>query len=319
MKNEYVRPLVVFLTVLAITFFTFITINNSFSTYESGQIFEPTDKIYSLVGYRKNSTTEKYYFDIVVEDMNQQLVLLYGFIPDGITVNGNVIVQPAGFNSSQFSSVLVDREWFNIQTNSVTLEFNGKNNPYNQPVYLSSVEGASKWLSAYYMIFAFNIGIVFIMSLYGLSLYLNKPGEDYLFWFSLYTGALTIWSLSSFLMNTKWHFISYLASHAYGWSILLDIIICFKIFKTKLPGKFDKLLSRGGVITILLVWSLLERFMTSNFRDYYYLYFISVGAIIYACAKHRKGAWMLLVGQTISLGMRLVVAFSPLNTMQVSY
>jgi two-component system phosphate regulon sensor histidine kinase PhoR len=181
MKNEYVRPLVVFLTVLAITFFTFITINNSFSTYESGQIFEPTDKIYSLVGYRKNSTTEKYYFDIVVEDMNQQLVLLYGFIPDGITVNGNVIVQPAGFNSSQFSSVLVDREWFNIQTNSVTLEFNGKNNPYNQPVYLSSVEGASKWLSAYYMIFAFNIGIVFIMSLYGLSLYLNKPGEDYLF------------------------------------------------------------------------------------------------------------------------------------------
>jgi signal transduction histidine kinase len=169
------------------------------------------------------------------------------------------------------------------------------------------------------MIFAFNIGIVFIMSLYGLSLYFNKPSEDYLFWFSLYTGALTIWSLSSFLMNTKWHFISYLASHAYGWSILLDIIICFKIFKTKLPGKFDKLLSRGGVITILLVWSLLERFMTSNFRDYYYLYFISVGAIIYACAKHRKGAWMLLVGQTISLGMRLVVAFSPLNTMQVSY
>ena len=319
MKNEYVRPLVVFLTVLAITFFTFITINNSFSTYESGQIFEPTDKIYSLVGYRKNSTTEKYYFDIVVEDMNQQLVLLYGFIPDGITVNGNVIVQPAGFNSSQFSSVLVDREWFNIQTNSVTLEFNGKNNPYNQPVYLSSVEGASKWLSAYYMIFAFNIGIVFIMSLYGLSLYLNKPGEDYLFWFSLYTGALTIWSLSSFLMNTKWHFISYLASHAYGWSILLDIIICFKIFKTKLPGKFGKLLSRGGIITILLVWSLLERFMTSNFRDYYYLYFISVGALIYACAKHKKGAWMLLVGQTISLGMRLVVAFSPLNTMPVSY
>jgi signal transduction histidine kinase len=319
MKNEYIKPVVVFLMVLAITFFIFITINNSFSTYESGQVFEPTDKVYSLVGYRKNLTTEKYYFDIVVEDMNQQLVLIYGFIPDGITVNGTVIVQPEEFNSSQFSSVLVDREWFNIQTNSVTLEFNSKNNPYNQPVYLSTVEGASKWLSAYYMIFAFNIGIVFIMSLYGLSLYFNKPSEDYLFWFSLYTGALTIWSLSSFLINTKWHFISYLASHAYGWSILLDVIICFKIFKTKLPGKFDKLLSRSGVITILLVWSLLERFMTSNFRDYYYLYFISVGAIIYACAKHRKGAWMLLVGQTISLGMRLVVAFSPLNTMQVSY
>ena len=108
-------------------------------------------------------------------------------------------------------------------------------------------------------------------------------------------------------------------SHAYGWSIILEIIICFKIFKTKLPGKFDKLLSCGAIIAILLTWSLLERFMTSNFRDYYYLYFISVGALIYACAKHRKGAWMLLVGQTVSLGMRLVVAFSPLNTMQVSY
>ncbi|MFA6782500.1 MAG: HAMP domain-containing sensor histidine kinase [Sedimentibacter sp.] len=120
-------------------------------------------------------------------------------------------------------------------------------------------------------------------------------------------------------MNTKWYFISYLVSHAYGWSIILEIIICFKIFKTKLPGKFDKLLSCGAIIAILLTWSLLERFMTSTFRDYYYLFFISVGALIYACAKHRKGAWMLLVGQTVSLGMRLVVAFSPLNTMQVSY
>jgi len=252
----------------------------------------------------------------VVEDTNVQLALIYGFITGDIKVNGDILVDSSNYNSTRFHSAAIDSRLFDVQTNSMTLEFNSKSNPYNQNVYLTTVNGAQSGISAYYMIFAFNIGMTL---LYGLSLYFNKPSEDYLFWFSLYTGALTIWSLSSFLMNTKWHFISYLASHAYGWSILLDIIICFKIFKTKLPGKFDKLLSRGGVITILLVWSLLERFMTSNFRDYYYLYFISVGAIIYACAKHRKGAWMLLVGQTISLGMRLVVAFSPLNTMQVSY
>lgn len=321
MIKDYSRPLLVFVIVLTVTFISFITINNSLSVYESGKVFTLSDEneIYSLVGYRKDSNTGEYYFDIVVEDTDTQLSLVYGFIPNDIKINGNIIIHSANYNSSKFHSVTIDSRLFDMQTNSITLEFNSKNNPYNQPVYLTTVNGAKSGISAYDTIFAFNIGMTFLMLLYGVSLYYNKPSEKYLLWFSLYTGALTLWSIGSLLFNTNPFLIKHLVSHAYGWSALLDIIICIKIFKTKLPGRLDKLLSGGGVAGILFIWALIETFMPNTFRDYSYLFFFSIGALIYACAKQKKGAWMLLLGQTISLGMRLVVTLSPLNTMQVGY
>ena len=77
MVKKYTKPILVFIIVLTFTFFTFITINNSLSVYESGQVLTISDEnqIYSLVGYRKDSNTGKYYFDIVVEDTNKQLSL----------------------------------------------------------------------------------------------------------------------------------------------------------------------------------------------------------------------------------------------------
>ena len=79
MIREYGKPLIIFIIVLTITFFTFITINNSLSVYESGQVLTRSDEnqIYSLVGYRKDSNTGKYYFDIVVDDTNIQLSIIY--------------------------------------------------------------------------------------------------------------------------------------------------------------------------------------------------------------------------------------------------
>ena len=321
MVKKYTKPILVFIIVLIFTFFTFITINNSLSVYESGQVITISDEnqIYSLVGYRKDSNTGKYYFDIVVEDTNKQLSLIYGFIPNDINVNGNILIHSASYNSSKFHSVTIDSRLFDMQTNSVTLEFNSKNNPYNQPVYLTTANGAQRGISVYDTIFAFNIGMTFLMLLYGVSLYYNKPSEKYLLWFSLYTGALTLWSIGSLLLNTNSFLIKHLVSHAYGWSALLDIIICIKIFKTKLPGRLDKVLRGASVAGILFTWALIETFMPNTFRDYSYLFLLSIGALIYACAKHKKGAWMLLLGQTISLGMRLVVTFSPVNTMQVGY
>ena len=321
MLKKYTKPILVFIIVLTFTFFTFITINNSLSVYESGQVITISDEnqIYSLVGYRKDSNTGKYYFDIVVEDTNKQLSLIYGFIPNDINVNGNILIHSASYNSSKFHSVTIDSRLFDMQTNSVTLEFNSKNNPYNQPVYLTTANGAQRGISVYDTIFAFNIGMTFLMLLYGVSLYYNKPSEKYLLWFSLYTGALTLWSIGSLLLNTNSFLIKHLVSHAYGWSALLDIIICIKIFKTKLPGRLDKVLRGASVAGILFTWALIETFMPNTFRDYSYLFLLSIGALIYACAKHKKGAWMLLLGQTISLGMRLVVTFSPVNTMQVGY
>lgn len=321
MKENYIKPITVFLIIIIITFSLGFKINNNFATLKSGQVFSPTDEnaVYSMSSYRWDANTKKYYFDIVVEDVNQPLSLIYGFIPEDIYANGRVIAHSANFNSSSFSSVTIDSNCYNKETNTLILEFHSKNNPYNQPVYITTVNGAANALSAYYMTFAFNVGITFLMSLYGLSLYFNKRSEKYLLWFSIYTGALSFWSLGSLLLNYDWNLIKPLVSHAYGWCALLDIIICCKMFNTKLPGHFNQLLNRNGVIILLLAWALIETLMPKTFRDYYFLFFLSIAALIYACAKQHKGSWMLLAGQTISLGMRLIVVFSPVMMTQISY
>lgn len=321
MKKNYMKPIVVFIFIITVTFSLCVIINDSFGTLKSGQVFSPADEntVYSLSDYKFDSATGDYYFDVVVEDINKPLSLIYGFIPDDISVNGTVIAQSVDFNYSKFSSVIIDSSWFDEKNKSLKLDFHGKTNPYNQPVYITTVQGAANALPAYYMTLAFNLGITFLMSLYGLSLYFNKPSENYLIWFSVYTGALTLWSLGSLLLDSGFDIIGPLVSHAYGWCALLDVVICFKMFDTKLRGNLDWLLSRKGVIALLLVWAAVEMLLPKTFRDYYFLFFFSVAALIYACAKHRKGAYMLLTGQTISLGMRLVVTVSPAMMNQVSY
>jgi signal transduction histidine kinase len=322
MKKNYIKPIAVFLFMIIITFLLCVKINDSFDTLISGQVFSPTDEntVYSLSSYRWDSITSKYYFDIVVEDINQPLMLIYGFIPADIYANGKVIAHSENFNLSNFSSVTIDSSWYDKETNTLNLEFYSKDNPYNQSLYITTVNGAANALSTYYMTFAFNLGITFLMSLYGWSLYFNKRSEKYLLWFSIYTGALTLWSLGSLLLGSGWNFIKPLVSHAYGWCALLDVIICFKMFNTKLPGHFNRLLNRNGVIILLLAWALIEKtILPQTFRDYYFLFFFSIAALIYACAKRRKGAWMLLAGQTISLGMRLVISISPIMMNQISY
>jgi signal transduction histidine kinase len=321
MKKNYMKPIVVFIFIITVTFSLCVIINDSFGTLKSGQVFSPADEntVYSLSDYKFDSATGDYYFDVVVEDINKPLSLIYGFIPDDISVNGTVIAQSVDFNYSKFSSVTIDSSWLDEKNKSLKLDFHGKTNPYNQPVYITTVQGAANALPAYYMTLAFNLGITFLMSLYGLSLYFNKPSENYLIWFSVYTGALTLWSLGSLLLDSGFDIIGPLVSHAYGWCALLDVVICFKMFDTKLRGNLDWLLSRKGVIALLLVWAAVEMLLPKTFRDYYFLFFFSVAALIYACAKHRKGAYMLLTGQTISLGMRLVVTVSPAMMNQVSY
>lgn len=319
MKKDYFKPILVFLVLVVITFSLCIKVNESFNTLKSGQVFSPESdsKIYSLKGYRWNPKTNSYYFDIVVEDVHQPLSLVYGLMADDLYINGNAIAQSVNF--SKFSSVMIDSSMYNKATNTIRLEFHSNINPYSQPVYITTVNGAARALSSYYVAFAFGLGITFLMSLYGFSLYYNKQSEKYLIWFSIYTGALTFWSLSSLLLDVGWHFIQPLVSHAYGWCAILDAVICCKMFDTNLPGRLNFLLSRKGVIALLGMWAIYEVLLPNVFKDYYFIFFFSIAALVYACAKHRKGAWMLLVGQTISLGMRLVVAISPVMMGQISY
>ncbi len=318
MYKDYIKPVALFLVTVITMYLICFQINVRSNTLQNGQAFPYEDKykLYSLSSYKWDSDTNRYCFDIMTEDEHFSLALVYGAVNNIIYINDKEAAQPVGF--SKFSQIALD-SGISDESGIVTISFFSKKNPNSLPIYITSDTGADKAISMYNMIFAFCLGITFLMSVYGLSLYVNKRSEKYLIWFSVYTGALTLWSLSSIFLDLNLEFFQPFFSHAYGWCALLDIVICFKMFDIKLPHPFGFLLGVKGITVSLIIWAILETLFREHYIDYYYIFFFSIAVLIYACAKKRKGAFLLLIGHTISMGMRLVIAFSAFKMTPVSY
>lgn len=318
MNKDYIKPVAVFFITVITTYFICFQINVRSDTLKNGQAFphENKYKLYSLSSYEWNSDTNRYYFNIIKEAGSPALALVYGAIDGVIYINDKAEAQPVTF--SKFSQIALN-SGLSDGVSIITISFYSKKNPNSLPIYITSADGAARAISMYNMIFAFCLGITFLMSVYGLSLYINKKSEKYLIWFSVYTGALTLWSLSSIFLDLNLKFFQPFFSHAYGWCALLDIVICFKMFDIHIPHPFRFLLEVKGITMFLIIWAIFETLYKEYFRDYYYIFFFSIAVLIYACAKKRKGAIILLTGHTVSMGMRLVVAFSPFKMTSVSY
>lgn len=315
MKRDYFKAICAFLLIFSLTFLICERINSTFGVLKYGEAYPASgeNSIYSLTDYHWDSRTNMLFFDLVRGNENQQLELIYGngHLPSGVLINGNVIKEP-----SAFGRILLDSDWFD--NNTLRVFFDTNTSPYHAPVYVTTTAGAAKTLSIFDMVFAFNLGITFLMSIYGLSLYCRKKTEKYLLWFSIYTGALTLWSALPLFIGPDLHLLRY---YAYGWSIILNIVICFKMFNTRLPGRFNILLSNKGVVSVLVLWSILETIFPILHSDVYIygMLLLSIGALIYACAKRKKGAWLLLPGHAVSFGLRMVIAFSSLSWTNVSF
>lgn len=315
MKRTYLKPIFIFLIVSLVTFFICLKINNNFSVLSSGEAYVNSDenknKIASLTNYHWDMDTNYYYFDIVREDENQKLELVYGNLPCDVLINEKTIKE-----TSSFSRISVDSKWF--KDNTVKLVFHTNKSPYHVPIYLTTTDVADSILLTFNMIYAFSLGITLTMSIYGFFLYYNKPTEKYLLWFALYTGVLTLWSAFPLFSGSNMQWIRY---YAYAWCVFLDIIICFKIFNIKLSKPFDWLLSKKGIVAILILWTLLETVLPIIHNDvsYYIMFLISIGALVYACANKIKGAWMLLFGHAISQGFRMIMALSYFSWINVSF
>lgn len=321
MRSAYWKAILVFLFICGLTFFICIKINNSFGALKNGEVY--TDKrgnsIYSLSKYHRDPQSKMYTFDLVREHENQQLELVYANLPSDVLVNGNVLN-----TSFTFSRLQINSEWFKDDT--LRVFFNTDKKPCHASIYVTTTEGATAAISIYDMTYAFSLGITSLMFIYGISLYHRKQTEKYLLWFSIYAGALTLWSALPLFTGLSMKMIRY---YAYGWCVILDIVICFKMFDTKLPQPFNVLLSKRGVITILVLWSILETIFPILHSEicFYILFLLSIGALVYACANRRKGAWLLLSGHAVSQGLRMVTALSyifgttvsfPLRAMQYS-
>ncbi|AKL95776.1 alkaline phosphatase synthesis sensor protein PhoR [Clostridium aceticum] len=313
MKRNYFIAILVFVIVSSLTFFIGIRINNSFGILKSGDTFsdQGENNIYSLTNYHWDSKTNTYYFDLVRKNENQQLVLIYGKLPSEVLVNDTVLEE-----SSFFSRLLLSSDWF--IDNKISVVFNTSINPNNTPIYITTTSSAETALSTFNMIFAFSLGITFLMSIYGLSLYRRKKTEKYLLWFAIYTAALTLWSVLPLFVGTG---INFLRHYVFAWCVILDIVICFKMFDIKLPGGFNILLSIRGVISVLVLWSIMETIFPKLHSEIYVysLFLFSIGVLIYACANRQKGAWLLISGHALSLGLRMVIPLSSLSSSSVSY
>ncbi|MDF2531944.1 MAG: integral rane sensor signal transduction histidine kinase [Clostridia bacterium] len=323
MKKDYLKPIGIFLFIVIITFLLCIGVNNSFFTLQSGQAFSfpEENRMYSLSNYQWDSNTKTYYFDIVLKDINQPLSLVYAVLSDDIKINGMIIAQPIKY--PKISSVVLDSSMYDEEKDTLRLEFGSSISAYQDPIYITTVNGATNALFAYHRSFSFGLGITFFMALYGLSLFHSKPSEKYLIWFSVYTGTLTLWSLSSLLLDWgwNWNFVKFLSSYTYGWSVFFDIILCCKMFNIQLPARLNWLLNRKGIIMVLVILTIIDTVLPRIYSSiyFYFLFFFSIAALIYACAERRKGSYLLLAGHAVSQGVRLVMVIFPLAGIQISY
>ncbi len=313
MKKDYLKAILLFLLITSLAFLIGLKINNSFGVLNNGDTFPDKGEtnIYSLTDYQWDSKTNTYYFDLVRKNESQQLELIYGKLPSDVLINGTILKE-----SSFFSRLSLSSDWF--INNKIRVVFNTGINPNNTPIYVTTTSIAESAHSTFYMAFAFCLGITFLMFVYALSLYRRKKTEKYLLWFAIYTGALTLWSVLPLFVGTDKYSLRY---YAFAWCIILDIVICFKMFDIKLPGRFDILLSKRGVISVLALWSFLESIFPELHNEIYVysLFIFSIGVLIYACASKRKGAWLLISGHALSLGLRLVIPLSSFTSSSVSY
>jgi hypothetical protein len=158
MKRDYLKAVFVFLLITGLTFFICIKINNSFGVLKSGDTYTDYGKnrIYSLANYQWDPKTNTYYFDLVRENENQQLELVYANLPSEVLINGNTFKE-----STSFSRILLSSDWF--VDDKITVVFNTHINPHHTPVYVTTTGGAATALSIFDMVFAFNLGIIFLM------------------------------------------------------------------------------------------------------------------------------------------------------------
>ncbi|WP_026476320.1 sensor histidine kinase [Alkaliphilus transvaalensis] len=313
MRRNYFKAILVFLIIFSFAFFIGFKINKSFGILKNGDTYsdDEANMIYSLTDYQWDSSTNTYYFDLIRKNKYQQLELIYGKLPSEVYINGTALKE-----SSFFTRLLLSSHLF--IDNKIRIVFDTNIDPHKTPIYVTTTPSAEMALTTFNIVFAFSLGITFLMFIYGLSLYHRKKTEKYLLWFAIYTGALTLWSVLPLFVGTGINFLRY---YAFAWCVILDIVICFKMFDIKLPGRLNLLLSVRGVISILVLWSILESIFPKLHSEIYVysLFLFSIGVLIYACVDKRKGGWLLISGHALSLGLRMAIPLSSLSSSSVSY
>ncbi len=236
-----------------------------------------------------------------------QAALLYGALDGPLYGSGELLTGPVPY--SQFSSLRLE--------GPVQLQRTASGR--SAVLYLADADIARQAIITYNTLFGLGLGVTALMGLYALSLYWHKRSEAYLAWFAAYAAMLTIWSLGS--LSDGQAAAAFLTRNAYGWSALLNLFSCFRMFGLPLPGQRRGVPGWALALAVLALWCPLCAAIPAAVWDLTRagLFLCSLFVLVWACAARRPGAWLALTGQALSQGLRMVIALNGLTGQTVGF
>lgn len=236
-----------------------------------------------------------------------QAALLYGALDGPLYGSGELLTGPVPY--SQFSSLQLE--------GPVQLQRTASGR--SAVLYLADADIARQAIITYNTLFGLGLGVTALMGLYALSLYWHKRSEAYLAWFAAYAAMLTIWSLGS--LSDGQAAAAFLTRNAYGWSALLNLFLCFRMFGLPLPGQRRGVPGWALALAVLALWCPLCAAIPAAVWDLTHagLFLCSLFVLVWACAARRPGAWLALTGQALSQGLRMVIALNGLTGQTVGF
>ena len=236
-----------------------------------------------------------------------QAALLYGALDGPLYGSDELLTGPVPY--SQFSSLRLE--------GPVQLQRTASGR--SAVLYLADANIARQAIITYNTLFGLGLGVTALMGLYALSLYWHKRSEAYLAWFAAYAAMLTIWSLGS--LSDGQAAAAFLTRNAYGWSALLNLFLCFRMFGLPLPGQRRGVPGWALALAVLALWCPLCAAIPAAVWDLTHagLFLCSLFVLVWACAARRPGAWLALTGQALSQGLRMVIALNGLTGQTVGF
>lgn len=258
----------------------------------------------ALTGWEWNGNEQ--FFDLNPTS-GSQAALLYGALDGPLYGSGELLTGPVPY--SQFSSLRLEGP---VQLQRTT---SGR----SAVLYLADADIARQAIITYNTLFGLGLGVTALMGLYALSLYWHKRSEAYLAWFAAYAAMLTIWSLGS--LSDGQAAAAFLTRNAYGWSALLNLFLCFRMFGLPLPGQRRGVPGWALALAVLALWCPLCAAIPAAVWDLTHagLFLCSLFVLVWACAARRPGAWLALTGQALSQGLRMVIALNGLTGQTVGF
>ncbi len=235
--------------------------------------------------------------------------LLYGALDGPLYDDGELLTGPVPY--SQFSGLRLE--------GPVQLQRTAEGR--SAVLYLADADIARQAVITYNTLFGLGLGVTVLMGLYALSLYWHKRSETYLAWFAAYAAMLTVWSLGSLSNGQALGAAAFVTRNAYGWSALLNLFLCFRMFGLPLPGQRRGVPGWALALGVLVLWCPLCAVVPAAVWDLTHagLFLCSLFVLVWACAARRPGAWLALTGQALSQGLRMVIALNGLTGQTVGF